>query len=302
MDDVPGLGLEVRADATGASRPAPPAGGRRAAAGRPPRSREGRRRRRAGSRGASIRSAGCRLDSSGAPRPRERSQLTNRNSFALNSTRQSWSRPCRATNDRGEPGARDRSAAGRRPAARRARPAASDVVARVAADAPGELPGTLLHERVVRHGERLDRRDRPRPPRRHDRRVGAVERFEQRVVSRPRPEAVDRPAIDRLRELAGRVGELVIGVGALPVELDVLEARAADPSVERPGDRQRGVADGLALQPPRGWPARAGGCRRRARSARSLRTRDSCRYAAEVTIRRCMSLTFQPPSMNRDAR
>ena len=37
---------------------------------------------------------------------------------------------------------------------------------------------------------------------------------------------------------------------ALPVERDVLEARPADLPVQRPGDRQRGVADGLPLEPP----------------------------------------------------
>ena len=108
------------------------------------------------------------------------------------------------------------------------------------------------------------------------------------MISRPRPQAVDRAAVDRLRELAGRVGELVIGVRALPVDFDVLEARAADPCDSARRRRQHGVAHGLALQPPRVGPPEQPVLGVDALGRGRLATCDACRYAAEVTIRRCI--------------
>ena len=250
VDDVPRLGLEVRpGDASGAS------GGRRLQV---PAAQQQVGRRDRGQAEAASRRKSRRVDWTGVWISRfmagsvgvTAGQSMKRNSFALNSTRQRSVEPLPRDERPGEP----RLAIVRRPAnaSRQARSTcASHVVARVAADARGEPRGALLHERVVRHGERLDRRDRPRPPRRHHRRVGAIERFEHGVAPRPRPEAVDRAAIDRVGELARRVGELVVGVGPLPVELDVLEARPADLSVRAPRrPTRRGVADGLPLQPP----------------------------------------------------
>ena len=122
---------------------------------------------------------------------------------------------------------------------------ASGVITRFASNARREFLGAFLHDRVVHHRERLDRRDRVRSPGGHDRRVGAVERFEHGVIARPCPESIDRATVRGLGELAGRVGE---GVIVAEIDLHIAITRAANLAIQRPGHGERGIAKRLAFQ------------------------------------------------------
>ena len=132
--------------------------------------------------------------------------------------------------------ARDRRRAGRTPAASRSDlPAASSPASR-RRRAANRAANFSMNELFVKESAwmgvivcvRL---------RRHDRRAGDPT-CRASVAPRPRPEAVDCPAIDRLGELSARVGELVVGLGPFPLSLTSWKLGPPTFRVQRPGDRQ----------------------------------------------------------------
>ena len=115
-------------------------------------------------------------------------------------------------------------------------------------EALAEHPGLVQDEGVVEQRQRLQGRRGRGPAWGRRGGVGAVQRVEERVAPAPRPEAVERAAVEALADLLDRLVEL------RPLEevrLEVEVRRAAEPRVEVAGDGEDGVAQGLRLEPAR---------------------------------------------------
>ena len=104
------------------------------------------------------------------------------------------------------------------------------------------------HEQVVPERQRLKRRERLAADRRVEVRVGAVERLHERVGHAPHVEAIDGPPPHLGIIDLGGVG-VVVNRRVVVLEEEELEARPSHAAIERAGDRQDAVADGLGVEP-----------------------------------------------------
>ena len=104
------------------------------------------------------------------------------------------------------------------------------------------------HEQVVPERQGLERRQRLAAHRRVEVRVGAVERFHERVGHAADDEAIDGPPAHLGIIDLGGVG-VIVSRRVVVLEEEELEARPAHAAIERAGDGQDAVADGLGVEP-----------------------------------------------------